>query len=412
MFLHIDYKRMEINDKTKNPLHTTCFPKFILVPQTICYAYSHEHALYSYPLRLHAWGARGPGFNSRRPDWKPLAFPIQHSIMSVVTRIEDKLMTTDLLLSKQLEGFLLARKAEGYSPGALTQYEWGIERLLFVIGNKPINKITIDDLRSYLNWMQTSYINKSGEPYKLSPTSIFHAWKAIHAFYLWLHTEYGIERIDSKLQKPKFSYPEIIPFSEDEIRALLKATERTKIANTDRRHKFTMKRPTAKRDIAIIFLLLDTGIRVGELTRLTIADTDINIGELHVKSFSSGLKSRPRTIPIGVKTRKALWRYLSTRESHSDNLLFVSENGQPLTTSAVQQLLREIGGHAGIKKCHPHRFRHTFAIQYLRNGGDVFTLKRILGHSTLKMVERYLSLVNEDLKQAHEHASPVDRWKL
>jgi len=68
MFLHIDYKWMEINDKTKNPLHTTCFPKFILVPQTICYAYSHEQALYSYPLRLYAWGARGPGFNSRRPD--------------------------------------------------------------------------------------------------------------------------------------------------------------------------------------------------------------------------------------------------------------------------------------------------------------------------------------------------------
>jgi len=322
------------------------------------------------------------------------------------------LMTRDLLLSTLLEGFLLARKAEGYSEGALTQYEWGIERLIFVIGDKSINDITLDDLRCYMNWMQTSYINRSGKRRELSPTTIFHAWKAIRAFYAWLYTEYGIERIDAKLQKPKFSYPEIIPFTEDEIKTIIKVAERTRKADTKERRSFSMKRPTAKRDISIILILLDTGIRVGELIRLCISDIDLKTGELHVCPHLSGLKSRPRTIPMGVQTRKAIWRYLSSRDYRPDDPLFVSNDNRSLSTNAVLHLLHDIGKRAGIMKCHPHRFRHTFAIQYLRNGGDIFTLKRILGHSTLKMVEHYLSIINTDLQSAHRRASPVDNWRL
>lgn len=91
-------------------------------------------------------------------------------------------------------------------------------------------------------------------------------------------------------------------------------------------------------------------------------------------------------------------------------LLFPAANGRPLTASAVRKKLVALGARADVANSYPHRFRHTFAIQYLRNGGDVFTLQAILGHTTMTMVRRYLHLAASDVEQAHRRASPVDNW--
>ena len=78
----------------------------------------------------------------------------------------------------------------------------------------------------------------------------------------------------------------------------------------------------------------------------------------------------------------------------------------------LYRLVARIGERAGVKKAHPHRFRHTFAITYLRNGGDIFTLREQLGHADWKILNRYLALSQIDRARAHESASPVDRWRL
>ena len=83
---------------------------------------------------------------------------------------------------------------------------------------------------------------------------------------------------------------------------------------------------------------------------------------------------------------------------------------KPLTPSALHHRLIRIGQRAGVSDIQTHRFRYTFAVQYIRNGGDAFTLQTILGHTTMEMVTYYIRLAQADLEQAHRRASPVDNW--
>ena len=117
---------------------------------------------------------------------------------------------------------------------------------------------------------------------------------------------------------------------------------------------------------------------------------------------------------LGKAARRTLWRYLAEREDHvdADAPLFLGQLSRRLRRDTLRQLLRDLGRRAGVKNCHPHRFRHTFAVTYLWSGGDVFTLQAILGHSTLEMVQHYARLAQLDVEKAHWKASPADNWYL
>ena len=158
--------------------------------------------------------------------------------------------------------------------------------------------------------------------------------------------------------------------------------------------------------------LLDTGLRVSELTRLTISDLNLEAEQITVTPYGSGLKSKPRTVFIGKLSKSTLWRYLTGRDLELCDFVFTSKLNRPMDRHSIRKVLCYLGDKAEVQNVYPHRFRHTFAIQYLRNDGDIYTLQRILGHSSLEMVKRYLTIAKSDCEKAHRKASPVDNWRL
>jgi len=321
-------------------------------------------------------------------------------------------MTTGLLLSQAIKLFLIARQADSYSPSTVAQYKWALDKFV-ALGDKKLKDVTTDDIRLFLSYLQTDYKSKRSNTEKLGSTSLFHAWKAVRAFYKWICPEFGLPNPSAKLPQPRYMSAVIVPFKQEEVKALIKACDRTAPSKkSEARKTFAMKRPTSTRDHAIVLVLLDTGLRVSELCRLMMSDCDLQSGSLVVRPFGAGMKSRSRVVPLGGAARKALALYVIGREGTRDEPLFQLEKGGEMNKGNVLHLLYALGERAGIHNVHPHRFRHTFAIQYLRNGGDLFTLQRLLGHTSLEMTRRYLDLAQIDDEKAHKKASPVDNWRL
>ncbi len=304
-----------------------------------------------------------------------------------------------MLLSRAIKGYLLDAAAGELSSSTSKLYRYYLGVFLGYQGDVEIDKIMGEDLIDYLTHLRTDYKpnRPSGDTSPLSYSSLDNHWKCQRSFWGWCEKILEIERPDRHLPRPKGKLPEVRPFTQDEIKALVGGCMKGRVA----------KRITGARDKAIIMLMLDTGIRIGELLRLRVKDVNIESGEVHIRPFESSIKSKSRTVFMGKATRRVIWIHLSER----DNLVPESPLFD-IKYQAIRMVLRRLGERVGIDHVRPHRFRHTFAIQYLRNGGDVFTLQRLLGHSSLGMVKHYLSIADADAEDAHRRASPVDRWGL
>ena len=197
---------------------------------------------------------------------------------------------------------------------------------------------------------------------------------------------------------------------------MLKACLYKRQANTVLRRAFVMRRSTAARDTALLLLLLDTGVRASELCALKVGDLDLKTGKVEIKNgLLGGAKGgKGRTVYMGRSARRAIWHYLSRREDGRDQdaPLFLVSGNRLLRPNALLHVIEGIGKRAGVSSAFPHKFRHTFAITYLRSGGDVFTLQQILGHGSLDMVRHYARIAQSDVADAHRRASPVDNWRL
>lgn len=213
------------------------------------------------------------------------------------------------------------------------------------------------------------------------------------AFFNFLHAEGFISEVPTDDVRMKSERRIIETFSRADIQQLLAVPNKSKF--------------TGYRDFVIMLTLLDTGIRVSEAEGILIPN--INWKDRVIKVFGKGRKER--FVPFQKTLARHLKEYISIRGLLHHDFLFSNIDNKPMKVRAIQENIKNYGIAAGIKgvRVSPHTFRHTFAKYYIMNGGDIFSLQRILGHSTLDMVRRYVNLFGTDVVKQHAKFSPVER---
>ena len=173
--------------------------------------------------------------------------------------------------STAIEGYLLDIKSSGYSPNTVRLYSFYLPKAAAYLNDPDIENITSGELKSFMLYLQRDYKppRPGGDTQPLSPSAVDNYWKAIRSFFNWAADTFSIQRPDLDLKRPKFQLPEITSFTEMDIKKILAACENTVEINTETQRPYSRKRPTAYRDRAIVLILLDTGLRISELCRLS-----------------------------------------------------------------------------------------------------------------------------------------------
>ena len=264
-----------------------------------------------------------------------------------------------------------------------------------------LSDLDINTVRLYVLYLQDEHPKYQGHPYtpsrgdRLSDYSVQGHVRTLRAFSSWLQREgYLEENVLSRMRVPKAMKEEIKPLTPDEISNILSC--------------FSANTAIGCRSYAIVYLMLDAGLRVSEVTSLEMKNVDLEQGQLLV----TGKGNKQRQVPIGSNAQKYLQRYIyhfrpEPLFPEKDNV-FLTVEGKPLTDNSLKLFFTRLKVRTGIKRLHAHLLRHTFATYYLRNGGDLLSLQKILGHSSLASVRTYLNLFATDIKKQHQRFSPVD----
>jgi len=289
-------------------------------------------------------------------------------------------------LSEALEAYRLFSRIEGRSPKTLKVYEIAFRDLIGFVGDVPITELRTGDVRRWI-------AHKLDEGY--SKTTVNIRLKHIRACFRWLYQEGYLKENPLEgvrlLKVPK-QYPKVL--AEPEVLALVKAA----------RSQATT--PVGKRNYAMLLTFLDALLRLQELIDLELPDVNLQTCSIRVRH---GKGDKERVVYMGRRLTRAMRDWLSVRgHVPGSDWVFISRSGDKLDPRNVQRILERLGQRAGVKVS-PHMLRHTGATLYIRNGGDPFSLQRLLGHSDIQTTMVYVHMAGSALREAHARASPVDR---
>jgi integrase/recombinase XerD len=235
----------------------------------------------------------------------------------------------------------------------------------------------------------------------LAPKTINTRLKDIkHFFNVAMENEFIEKNYAAPIKLLKEPIDTVEGLTEEQVKAMLRACNKNTF--------------TGFRDYVLIMLAIDTGLRAGELVSLRTKNFDFEIGVVKLEE-DIAKNSKARIVPVSRKVLNLVQKLMyENKISFGADFLFMTAYGEPMTTKGLTRQFTTIRKNAGLNgiKASCHALRHTFAKFYIQNGGDPFTLQKLLGHSRMDIVRVYVQMNVNDLAEAHKKFSPANKFRI
>jgi integrase/recombinase XerD len=314
------------------------------------------------------------------------------------TRTETQLIqyssVVDDSLLTWMNAFLNDRKAQGAANGTLRFYNQKL-KLFFDYCHahivERIDQITATFIRQYLLYLEESSHNPGGR---------HAAFRSLRAFMNWYEAEAEPEGWSNPIHKvkaPKVPIEPLEPVSHETIASMVRICKQGSF--------------TGDRDAAILICLLDTGARASEFLSVDLDDLNQASGTILIRK---GKGSKPREVYLGRLSKKVLRKYLKLRIDNCPALwvTYPRFGSERLSYDGLREIIHRRSAAANVEKPSLHSFRRAFALAMLRNGTDVYTLAKLMGHEGITVLQRYLKQTYQDTEAAHRRAGPVDNCQF
>ncbi|AZB43497.1 integrase [Bacillus sp. FJAT-42376] len=304
-------------------------------------------------------------------------------------------------LQAEIERFLAAKRSEGRSERTIKTYRQALLHFNGWYAERPDAALTTDTLRGYFDYMKNEkqkwddHPTNSSEVIGVSARSLNNLRRNLNVLFNFLVSERIIAQNPLASIKPFIDNEDTFAvFSDEDVLRLLEAPNKRVY--------------TGFRDYAMMLVLIDTGLRINELTNLRVSDFDMTLRQITVRPEIAKTRTT-RIVPISIRTLKTVLQLVDFINVESSDYLFLTQFGERYMADTFAKMLKQYAKRVGVTgvRVSPHTFRHYMAVKFLKSGGDPFTLMRILGHADISMTNRYVKYTNTDIQTQHDKASPV-----
>lgn len=304
-------------------------------------------------------------------------------------------------LNAKIAQYLDVKRIEKRSPRTIEAYAHTLHQFSKWYASKESPAIDTELLRSYIEYLTFEKTKWDDHPTNVSGTkglsarSVNNTVRNMRIFFNYLVRErvitYSPMDAVSYQTQPEADFE---LFTDRDVERLLSAPNRRVY--------------TGRRDYCMMLVMIDCGLRIKELVNLRASDVNLRNRQIIVRA-ENAKNNTTRIVPISPKTAKELEQLMSYMDVGEDDFLWLTQFGERYFGDSFAKLLKIYAKRAGVvgPRVSPHTFRHYFAVKYLRQGGDLIALSRILGHSSLDVTKIYVRYVDEDLQEQHDKASPV-----